>query len=296
MNNINNTNTNTNDRHVSHDFFSTPMTFELAEKYFYNFENYKKLFSERTLEIVLNNYELRNFATFNYVPVERAGHYENKGYYELTKNPVSRAFKEYRGDWERDVQKPARQFVVPSPYQSGENNFLRDCLLMDFPYLKNYGFDCYKFERDTGEFYVKTGEKGVSLYVPFKALQEKDPQIIIDRMNTYWKWYYNSPDKKKYLDKQLGGLESETAKKLFEDIVSSTETNDSDYSRCNNCMRIFSEDRLELLVQESLYQDQEKPHKTWYEFTIGKPLTHNPYVLFKGCPFCKTDAFLTEIE
>lgn len=294
MNNINSTSTNS--KHVAFDFFNTPMNVELAEMYFSNFKNYEEIFSNRTLEIVLNNYELREFATSEYIPVERAGYYENKGYYELTKMAVSWTFKEYKGGWERDVKKPARQFVVPNSYQLSEKDFLRDCLLMEFPYLKNYAFDCYKFEHDAGEFYVKTGEKGkgVSLYVPFKALKEKNPQIIIDRMNSYWKWYYSSPDKKKYLDKQLGALESETAKKFFEDIVSSTETNDSDYSRCNNCMRIFSEDRLELLVDEGKKEGGEC--KTWYEFAQRKPAAGSKYEFFRGCPFCKTDAFLTEIE
>lgn len=281
-----NNNTNENPRFVTLDFLKTPMNWDLADMYFDNFKNYRKTFSVKTLETILQNYTLGTFATFQYIPLDMCRIYDNKGYYELTKKPVSYSFEECNGAWKKQVNKLSREFIIPDPYHSTkEKHFLKDCLLMDFPYLKDYTFDCYQFEREDSDIYVKTEEKGVSLYVPIKAFKEKSPQLIIDRMKSYWT---------ERSSKQLDSLEGKIAKSLFEDIVSNNKTNDDGYVRCNNCMRIFPEERLEIFVDEG--QESEAAHKTLYEFGRKDPEIGKSYTFFKGCPFCKTDAFLTDLE
>ena len=294
MDNMNN-NTNENPRFVTLDFLKTPMNWDLADMYFDNFENYRNTFSVKTLETILRNYTLHTFATFQYIPLDMCRIYDNRGYYELTKKPVFYSFEECNGAWKKQVNKLSREFIVPCQYQSlKEKEFLKDCLLMDFPYLKNYSFVCYQFEREDSDIYVKTEEKGISLYVPIKAFKEKRPQLVINRMNEYFKEYYNGPDRKMYLDQRLGALEGKIAKNLFEDMASNVEVDNVEYVRCNNCLRIFPEERLELFADEG--QEPEEAHKTWYEFTRNQPKTDKPYTFFKGCPFCKTDAFLTDLE
>lgn len=219
---------------------STLMDFDLAKKYIRNFGNIEQLFDKDVIARVLPLFELRDFATFKYVPTENQGTIDyctRMGYIRITENPVMSYVTEYayfKGrQWESRVSKPCIEFIVPDNYQLAEGRLLKRLLFAAYPYLncaeyyeaiKVYHADAR--EVDKNEFYIDFysspyDTEKVSLYVPFKALRDKDPQIIIDRHTSYFKSYYGTQESRKpYLDKALSVLEFDSTKEFFEHVKS----------------------------------------------------------------------------
>ena len=218
----------------------TLMDFDLAKKYIRNFGNIEQLFDKDVIARVLPLFELRDFAIFEYVPTENQGTIDyctRMGYIRITENPVMSYVTEYayfKGrQWESRVSKPCIEFIVPDNYQLAEKRLLKKLLVSAYPYLncaeyyeaiKVYHADAR--EVDKNEFYIgfyssPYDTEKVSLYVPFKALRDKDPQIIIDRHTSYFKSYYgNDVSRKQYLDKALSVLEFDSTKEFFEHVKS----------------------------------------------------------------------------
>ena len=185
-----------------------------AKLYVRNYQNYEDIFGVDILTKCLDAFGEESFSTFQYV-IRDGGqdrYYASKGYPVLC-DRTSWEFEEWRGEWMRKVRHPAREYRVPDNYQLREKDLLRACLLEKFPYLSEFTFPTYHLDRIDDEIYIKC-ENGCSLYTPIRALLENDFSIIDKRMNEYWKWYYNSPDKREYLEKQLSTLNTETALKL----------------------------------------------------------------------------------
>lgn len=219
---------------------NTLMDFDLAKKYIRNFNNIEQLFDKDVITKVLPCFELGDFAIFEYVPIKNQGtidYYTRMGYIRITENPVMSYVTEYAyfngRQWESRVSKPCIEFIVPDNYQLAEGRLLRKLLYAAYPYLncaeyyeaiKVYHADAR--EVDKNEFYIgfyssPYDVEKVSLYVPFKALRDKDPQIIIDRHTSYHKGYYgNDASKKQYLDKALSVLEFDSTKEFFEHVKS----------------------------------------------------------------------------
>lgn len=218
----------------------TLMDFDLAKKYIRNFNNIEQLFDKDVIVRVLPRFELRDFATFEYVPIENQGtidYYTRMGYIRITENPVMSYVTEYayfKGrQWESRVSKPCIEFIVPDNYQLAEERLLKKLLVSAYPYLNctEYynGIQAYHVnlrEVDKNEFYMSfysnpCNTEKVPLYVPYKALRDKDTQIIIDRHTSYHKEYYGtSESKKSYLDKALSVLEFDSTKEFFEHVKS----------------------------------------------------------------------------
>ena len=218
----------------------TLMDFDLAKKYIRNFGNIEQLFDKDIIARVLPCFELRDFAIFEYVPTENQGtidYYTRMGYIRITENPVMHYVTEYayfKGrQWESRVSKPCIEFIVPDNYQLAEKRLLKKLLVFAYPYLncaeyylmiQAYHVDMR--EVDKNEFYMSfysnpCDTEKVSLYVPYKALRDKDPQIIIDRHTSYFKSYYgNDASSKQYLDKALSVLEFDSTKEFFEHVKS----------------------------------------------------------------------------
>ena len=219
---------------------STLMDFDLAKKYIRNFNNIEQLFDREVIARVLPLFELRDFAIFEYVPIENQGTIDyctRMGYIRITENPVMSYVTEYayfKGrQWESRVSKPCIEFIVPDNYQLAEKRLLKKLLVSAYPYLNcaEYynGIQAYHADNrevDKNEFYMSfysspCDTEKVSLYVPFKALRDKDPQIIIDRHTSYFKSYYgNDISRKQYLDKALSVLEFDSTKEFFEHVKS----------------------------------------------------------------------------
>jgi hypothetical protein len=185
-----------------------------AKLYVRNYDNYVQVFGLDVFTKCLEPFDMEKFSIFKYV-VRDGGedhYFASHGYPVLCDNTI-REFEEWKGEWMRKVRKPAREYRVPNQYQLAEKDLLLSCLLEAFPYLKDFTFPTYHLDRADDEIYIKT-ENGESLYVPIRALTEKDFSIIEKHMNEYFKWYYSTPDRKQYLDKALATLETETAKRL----------------------------------------------------------------------------------
>lgn len=214
----------------------TLMNFELAKKYIRNFGIIEQLFDRETISYVLPRFQLRDFATFEYIPTENLGminYHVSKEHIQITEKPVKHYITEYaefKGrTWESMVFKSCLEFIVPDNYQLKEKELLKKLLVMAYPYLnlpEYYNellvYHADQRDIDRNEFYLplpNANGETVVLYVPFKALREKNPQIIIDRHTSYHKAYYGTGEATKlYLDKALSVLEFDSTKEFFEHV------------------------------------------------------------------------------
>jgi hypothetical protein len=194
------------------------MTLQEAKLFIRNYKNFIEVFGEDIFEIALANYDVTDFSTHKYVPLNegRDAYYEKMGYPVLIDNTIWH-FKEYNGIWEREVTKPAKQYRVPDDYQLREKDLLKDCIILVNPNMANYEMSIYHLDKPTDDIYIKCDDSR-SLYVPVKAIVEKNFNLVIDRHTTYHKGYYNTIDRKEYLDAALATLETETAKALRKTI------------------------------------------------------------------------------
>lgn len=193
------------------------MTLQEAKMFVRNAKNFIEVFGEELFEKAVENYDVRDFSTSLYVPLENGCNYYDSMGYPVLRDRVRHTFKEYKGEWMREVEKLAREYRVPDSYQLDEKDLLKDCILLVNPNMANYQMSIYKLDRQTDDIYVKC-DNGKSLYVPVKAITEKNFALVVERHTTYHKGYYNTPDRKKYLDEALATLETETAKALQKTI------------------------------------------------------------------------------
>lgn len=192
------------------------MTLQEAKMFVRNAKNYIEVFGEELFERVVANYDVKDFSTFHYVPLENGCTYYDKMGYPVLCDRTRHTFKEYKGEWMREVEKLAREYRVPDNYQLNEKDLLKDCILLVNPNMANYQMSIYKLD-GAKEIYVKC-DNGKSLYVPVMAIINKDYSLVENRMKTYWPSYYRTPDRKEYLDAELATLETETAKALQKTI------------------------------------------------------------------------------
>lgn len=215
----------------------TLMDFNLAKKYIRNFGIIEQLFDRETISYVLPRFQLRDFATFEYVPIENLriiSHYNKLGYIQITENPATHYITEYaffKGrQWESRVSKLCMEFIVPDNYQLAEKNLLKKLLCTAYPYMNRaeyynaiQAYHADMREVDKNEFYMSFSgpddNEKTSLYVPYIALRVKNPQIIIDHHTSYHKSYYGTHESRKpYLDKALSVLEFDSTKEFFEHV------------------------------------------------------------------------------
>ena len=194
------------------------MTLAEAKMFVRNYKNFIEVFGEEIFEKAVANYTIEEFSTFQYVVRDEVldRYYADRGYPVIC-DKTWWEFEEWKGEWMKKVRKLAREYRVPCNYQLKEKNLLMDCILLVNPNLVNYKIDAYHLDRLTDDIYVKC-DNGKSLYVPVKAITEKNYSLVVDRHTTYHKGYYNTADRKKYLDEALATLETETAKALQKTI------------------------------------------------------------------------------
>ena len=219
--------------HIITETMDATLDFAKAKVFISHWDIIEEFFKKSTLEEVLKNFKVRDFATFEYIPKENIGaynHYIKQGYVLITPNPVSAPFKEYatfKGKvWETTNYRLCYEFIVRDNYQLREKDLVRMALEVEFPYLKSFEYSVYHMDKkdDSNELYLCVDETPVgttylgnkSVYVPLKALKEKNPQIIIDRHTSYFKDYYRGAGREEYCDRSLALLETPIAKKFFE--------------------------------------------------------------------------------
>lgn len=190
------------------------MTLQEAKLFVRNYDNYIKLFGEEMMQKIFSNFNVDDFSKKEYVELGGGGdnYYARLGY-PVTIDRTTTTFKEYKGEWEREVIKPARQYLIRCPYQLEEKSVLRSCILAINPMMSLFDMSTYHLDKETDDVYITT-EVGHSLYVPVKAIVEKNYALVVERHTAYHKSYYCTDDRKEYLDKALAALDSKTAKIL----------------------------------------------------------------------------------
>lgn len=191
------------------------MTKNEAKLFFVQYQNYCNIFGEKLVNEAIDTVDVKEFQSTQTVRGE-GSYYADKGYPIAGKG--TRTFKEYKGEWMKEVNAFGTDYLVPDQYQFAEMKVQAYCLDKAVPCLKNFKYDSYRWSSGEPELYIKcTLADGTTrqLYVPIKALIAADKQIIIDRMTEYFSWYYSRPEKKEYLNKALSALESPEALKLF---------------------------------------------------------------------------------
>jgi hypothetical protein len=194
----------------------TKLNNETAKLYIRNYNNLVLFFGEKRVQKMARKFNEISFATTEYV-VRGEGqdrYFANKGY-PVVCDRTSWTFKEYRGEWSRDVQKTARSYRIPSNYQSKEGELILACLVDMFPQLKGLEISAYHADSETAEIYIKC-ENGKSLYCPLMAFTKSDYNIIYDRHKKYHEWYYGGTGREEYLKAELETLETATAQMLKE--------------------------------------------------------------------------------
>ena len=68
------------------------------------------------------------------------------------------------------------------------------------------------------EIYVHVKDKYQSIYVPYLALKERNPDIIITRHTKYHESYYGGGNRSEYLRKSLEVLQTPEAKRFFKHV------------------------------------------------------------------------------
>lgn len=191
------------------------MTFEEGMMFIRNAKNYVALFGREKFEQILTMFDVKDFSTFEYVPLEEyriIDWYDRMGY-PVLQNATGHYVEEYKPDgWHRTVFKECREYRVPDKHQLNETKLLRAILETNFPYLKGFQMDTYHLESVNTDVYIKC-EDG-SLYVPVVALINGEWQMIADRHEGYHKMYYHGEERRSYLEKALSVLENYTARRL----------------------------------------------------------------------------------
>ena len=221
-------------------YLDRQLSTKTAALYVLNWRNIEKFFSPKTLTEVVKNFKIRDFANYENVPISnecKQSYYARLGYSPVSYTPEISYVTEvlYHGgaEWTRTVAKKCYKYIVPDKYQLNEAKLIKMAIELEFPYMADYEVSYYHFDITAilseiqthqktdrwgtfwgNECYV-TIKKGMqSLYVPFVALREKDPDIIISRHTGYQKEYYrNGKDgRQEYLDASLAVLELEETK------------------------------------------------------------------------------------
>lgn len=190
--------------------------------YFNNFEEYCNLFGEDAMLSALKSHNYKNFTTTQSVKPGNNAYYDKLGYYKSDLKQCFFTDHEFiKGrDYEAHYTAPGYEMTVPCQYQGYKHGSIIKSILIDmFPYLSKYSFDCYALSGKANDYeiYLKTKDEG-HIYIPIAALKTKDINIIINRMQSYWKWYYR--DKPEQFNKHCTiPLNSPTFEQLKIDIL-----------------------------------------------------------------------------
>lgn len=176
--------------HIITETMDATLDFAKAKVFIAHWNIIEEFFKKSTLEKVLKNFKIRDFATFEYIPKENIGVYNRyikQGYVLITPNPVSAPFKEYatfKGKvWETTNYRLCYEFIVRDNYQLREKDLLKMALEIEYPYLKSFKYSIYHMNEnnDLNELYVCVDENPIgttylsnkSIYVPLMALKQK---------------------------------------------------------------------------------------------------------------------------
>lgn len=205
-------------------YMEQTLDIEKARMFVSNFKNYEAVFTQEILTKALSKFQVKNFATFKDIQVEYSRYYEER--YPRYSQAHLGYFSDYiikNGEtYEARIQKTAYSYIIPDQYQLKEKELLKECLFLSIPELEKFEWDMYHLDSYTdsktkeikySDIYLKTSEG--SLYCPIDALIRYDKKAIIERHSSYHKGYYNTADRKEYLNKSLMVLKTLSTELLF---------------------------------------------------------------------------------
>lgn len=201
------------------------MTKQDAIIYFKNYENYCNLYGERLVNSVICDVDIKAFQKFANLKVDskKNEEYATKGYKFVCS--YFKDVEEHCGDWTRTVDVKMNRWLVPNDEASIEYDISKKCILLYAPYLAEFNFMVFKYEKKNFRVYIdcKPNPNHMyepatfpTLYVPVKAILTKNKQLVRDDMIKYFTKRYEPDNVKKYLHAHLALLESAEAKRLFE--------------------------------------------------------------------------------
>ena len=205
-------------------YMEQTLDIEKARMFVSNVKNYEALFSKEVLEKALSKFQVRNFATIKDIEV---------AYFKLYEEIYPRYSQAHLGYFPDQIEKDGRiyeamipktvySYIVPNQYQTNEKELLKECLFLLIPELDKFEWNMYHLDSYTdsktkeikySDIYLKTVEG--SLYCPIEALIRYDKEAIIERHSSYHKGYYNTADRKEYLNKSLMVLKTLPTELLF---------------------------------------------------------------------------------
>lgn len=179
-------------------YFSKTPTFEEMDLFFIHFQNYRNLFHISVLEEVSKTIKIDDMVTVKYVPISAASFYINN-YFPLIKIKSDRTFlTDESSNTEKTFMGYTLKFVVPSIYQNFEPKFLRKCLELTIPWMKEFQWSIFKLERTNSLIFLNVGideehkDKDISssIYIPVDALLKGDVDKIVKIHTKYFKEYF----------------------------------------------------------------------------------------------------------
>lgn len=201
-------------------YWEFPMTMDILMR-FCNGAKYIEVFGEDIVKKAMPLIKFRDVVKEDKVEENMLPYYLKQcGAYLIDNERISYKDTIYRGDWSKEVPKKGYKIIHASPYQHWEGDFLKNCLMLKFPYLTNFKLDCYhlsSYANEYDDFYVRISnpenpEASVSLYCPVLAFIKGDFSIIEKRMHNYFNQYYANRPKKK--EEALAVLDYPETKKL----------------------------------------------------------------------------------
>ena len=127
------------------EYLNQTMDIEKARLFVSNFKNYEAIFSKYVLTKALSNFRVKDFATFEAVPIEHSRYYEER--YPRYSNAHLESFSDYVYKngiaYEARIQKSAYSYIVPNHHQLNEKKFLEACLVLTIPEIDKFKWDMY---------------------------------------------------------------------------------------------------------------------------------------------------------
>lgn len=183
------------------------MTMEEALLYVRNAKELISMFGEEPFRKAIAKFNRDDFTTRHISP-EPATHYRKRGY-EVVRENFNHEFEEFKGEWSRKVTLPAVEFLVPNQYQLREKDLILEILHTEYPYTALFDLEVYHMDPPF-LCYLKT-DRG-SLYIPYEAIVKGEWKMVEECHTTYHKQYYNTPERKEFLEKAMSALDTWQAK------------------------------------------------------------------------------------
>lgn len=218
---------------VGYDYWQYAVDFDTFKRFAPDFsKKVINLFGEETVARNLEGITMHNLTSTQNVPVDHLDIMVKATNGILLGGLQTITVTKQKGEWTREDEVTGVRMIIPSHYSGGyQASMMRGCLQEKYPWLKNFDCNFYGYDGDNYEFYVDVTpeeEKNAkdkkrpnqTLYVSLKAILEQNPQIIKDRMENYFTWFYRG--KEELYNRAMCALDTPMGKKFLECVAGNT--------------------------------------------------------------------------